>query len=189
MFLLIFIHLKMKQYLITISVLLLNFVLFGQTIEDLKRKNNSEIKELKKDYFEHLQRDQDARIFSIIKQRDLKTLHKLEYNRYHNHRNNKKDSVTRHLASIKKQQELNKQAIKYNDSITNALGYRRVNKIITKREKKRQLEELRASNKRELFYRSQAKNQHQELKKADLKEKINDRHDVLKEKYTIEKSD
>ena len=160
---------------------------FRFLINEIKREHSSEIKELKKEYFQNLQQNQDARIFSITKQRNIYTYKKIEDRRQNATLNFKKDSAIRKRLSIKKQNLFDLKVSNYNDSIANAIGFRRVNKAIADREKKRKAEELDASNKREAFYRSQAILTKKDNSENDLKSKLNTRHSKLKEKYAIDK--
>lgn len=143
-----------------ICVFFISQQLKGQSIEDIREKNNSEIETLKKDYFKNLQENQDARIFSITQQRN--------------------DHI------YKTQNSFDLKVSRYNDSIANAIGFRRVSKAIEAREKKRKAEELEAANKREAFYRSQGVLIKKDDCVNDLKSKLSSRHTILKKKYSIE---
>lgn len=179
----------MKKQILLVSCILINSAIYCQTVEEIRHENNSKIKKLKKEYYNNLQQNQDARIFSITDQRNENTTTKLNQKRHEAKLNHKNNNASRMQVNIKQQQDLNTQNSRYTDSITNALGYRRVNKAIAKRKKQQQLEELRASNKRELFYRSQAISQKKNNQEDILKTKINTRHHILKKKYTIKNSD
>lgn len=175
----------MKKYVILISSYFMSIAIYGQSIDEVRSQNNSEIKELKKDYFEYLQKNQDARIFSITEERKSYTYKKLENRRQHVSENYKKDSATREHLNIKKQHFISKKRSKYNDSIANAIGFRRVSKAISDREKKRKAQELEAANKREAFYRSQTMSLKKDNCKNDLKSRLKSRHATLKKKYII----
>ncbi len=177
----------MRKFAIIICVFFVSQQLKGQSIEDIREENNSEIETLKKKYFENLQQNQDARIFSITQQRNDYTYKKLETKRQNASLNYIKDSINRTLSSIEKQKSFELKVTKYNDSIANAIGFRRVSKAIEDREKKRKAKELEAANKREAFYRSQSVILKKDDCENDLKSKLNSRHARLKEKYAIKK--
>jgi hypothetical protein len=112
----------MKKYIILISIFLTSLVLHGQSIGDIRNENNSEIKKLKKVYFQTLQQNQDARIFSITEDRNAYSYSKFENRRQNAALNFKKDSILRKKLSIKNQNMFNVKLSMYTDSITNALG-------------------------------------------------------------------
>jgi hypothetical protein len=151
----------MKKIAVIICVFFVSQQLKGQSIEDIRVENKSEIETLKKEYFKNLQEDQDARIFSITQQRENYI--------------------------YKKQNSFDLKVDRYNDSIANAIGFRRVSKAIEDQEKKRKAEELKAANKREAFYRSQSLILKKDDCENDLKSKLNFRHEKLKERYAVEK--
>ncbi len=144
------------------------------------------LKKLKKEYYQKLQENQDARIFSITKHRNDYTYQKFENIKKNATLNLQKDRIKRMKLNTEKQHLFNLKITNYNDSIANAIGYRRVSKAIDDLEKKRKLEELRASNKREAFYRSQSIHIKKNDGENNLKSKLDTRHEQLKKKYTIE---
>ncbi|MGB1269297.1 MAG: hypothetical protein ACPG45_06135 [Flavobacteriaceae bacterium] len=176
----------MKKYVILTTSLFACITLQGQSINEIKAEHNSEIKDLKKEYYKNLQENQDARVFSITKNRNDYTYQKLENIKQNAAFNSKKDSIKRMQLSTEKQRLFNLKVTNYNDSIANAIGYRRVSKAIDDLEKKRKLEELRASNRREAFYRSQSVLIKKDDNKNNLKSRLNTRHKQLKKKYSIE---
>lgn len=166
---------------------MVNFTIQGQSIENLKHQNNLEIKQLKIEYFKNLQENNDARIFSIAKKRNDFTYKRLKEKRDNAALSHQKNNFKRLELKREKQDVLTLKTNAYRDSIANELGYRRVSKAIENLEKKRKLEELRAANKREAFYRSQAINLNKQTKESGLKLKINSRHEELKKKYAVKK--
>lgn len=177
----------MRKIAVIICVFFVSQQLKGQSIEDIREENNSEIELLKKEYFENLQQNQDARIFSISQQRNDYTYKKLEEKRQNASLSFIKDSINRNRLSIEKQDLFDFRVTEYNDSIANAVGYRRVSKAIEDREKKRKSEELEAANKREAFYRSQAVVLKQDDSENELKSKLKSRHARLKKKYAVKR--
>lgn len=180
-------HRKMKKPTFLICILLVSFTIQGQSIENLKNEQNSEIEYVKKEYFQNLQRNNDARIFSINEKRNDYTYKRLQEKRDNAALNYKQNSLTREQVKLEKQELLTVKNNAYRDSIANAIGYRRVSKAIENLEAKRKLEELRASNRREAFYRDQAINYKKETNENELKSKLISRHNELKKKYFIRK--
>lgn len=177
----------MKKFAVIICVFFVSQQLKGQSIEDIREENNSEIETLKKDYFENLQQNQDARIFSITQQRNDYTYKKLKTKRLNASLSFIKDSIHRSSLSQLKQDTFDLKVSKYNDSIANAIGYKRVNLAIENRERKRKVEELEAANKREAFYRSQTLILKKDDCENNLKSRLNSRHEKFKKKYAIKK--
>ncbi|MGB0896779.1 MAG: hypothetical protein ACPGU9_03915 [Flavobacteriaceae bacterium] len=175
----------MKTYAFLMIFCLVYSTAQAQTIEEIKQQNNSEINDLKKEYYKKLQDDQDARIFTIAQEREIYTYQKLKQRQHQANINFKNDSAARKHLSIEKQKIYDIKLTRYQDSIENAIGYRRVSKAIAEREKKRKAKELEAAQKREAFYRSQAVAEKKNVSENDLKQKINSRHQALKKKYTV----
>lgn len=176
----------MKKYAILICSCIISISLQAQSIEEIKEQNSAEVKELKKEYFQNLQENQDARIFSIANDRETYTYKKLKVKRQQADLNFKRTNAERELLNLKKQDVYGTKLTRYNDSIANAIGFRRISKAIAEREKKRKAEELEAANRQKAFYRSQALSQKKSDCEKDLKSKLNTRHEKLKNKYAIE---
>lgn len=175
----------MKKIAFLFSLLLIGISTQGQTVTELRDKNNSEIKQLKKEYYKALQDQQDSRILSINEQRSNYIYKKFEDKRTRANELYRKDSVYR--AKLKQAQQLNHQQYKADKiaELRNEIGYRRVSRAIDSIENIRKLKELEAQNKREAFYRSQQVKLEMLEQENELKDKINSRHDVLKNKYAL----
>lgn len=173
----------MKKIIIVITILFTNYSI-AQTIYKL---NNVEIENLKKVYFQNLRTNQDARIFSINKERKTYVYKKLT---------NKKsiaiatfitDSIKRDVFRKNILYDIKIKKLNHNESLLNTIGYRRVNSVFDKIEKEEKKKRLQRENKKEITARDQVKRNKIKVQKKQLKTKIKTRHELLKKKYAIPK--
>jgi len=171
----------MKKIIIIISVLFTNYSI-AQTTDKL---NNAEIENLKKAYFQNLRTNQDARVFSINKQRKIYVYKKLTDKQATANTTFIKDSIRRDIFRKNILYDLKLKKLNHNESLVNTIGYRRVNSIFNKMEKEEKKKRLESTNKAEITNRQQTKKNKIKVQKKQLETKIETRYELLKKKYAI----
>ena len=172
----------MNKIIILTSVLFTNFTIAQSTN---KRLDNTEIEQLKKNYYKNLTINHDARVFSINKQRKTYV-----YKKFTDHKTNTeisfiKDSIKRDIFRKNILYDLKIKRINHSESIANTIGYRRVNSIFDKLEKEEKKKRLENKNTQEIIIRNDKKKAKIKFQKEQLKTKIELRYELLKKKYTI----
>jgi|GEM_PF-3322855 len=175
----------MKKIIIVISVLFTSYSI-AQTIDKL---DNAEIENLKKAYFQNLRTNQDARVFSINKQRKIYVYKKLTNKQTIATATFIKDSLKRDIFRKNILYDLKVKKINHSESLVNTIGYRRVNSVFDKMEKEEKKKRLQRENKEEITARDQVKNNKIKVQKKQLKTKIETRLELLKKKYAIPKKE
>jgi len=171
----------MKKIIIVISVLFTSYS-FAQTIEKL---DNTEIENLKKAYFQNLRANQDARVFSINKQRKTYVYKKLTDKQTTAATTYIKDSIKRDIFRKNILYDLKVKKLNHSESLANTIGYRRVNNVFDKMEKEEKKKRLQKENKEEITTRDRAKKNKIKVQKKQLESKIETRYELLRKKYAI----
>jgi len=171
----------MNKITILTSVLFSSFSIAQST----DKLNNIEIEQLKTAYFQNLQVNHDARVFSINQQRKTYV-----YNKFTNHKNASeasffKDSIKRDIFRKNILYDLKIKKINYSKSLTNTIGYRRLNCVFNQLEKIEKKKRLMNDNYQEVIIRKDNKNNKIKTQKEQLKSKIEIRNELLKKKYAV----
>jgi len=173
------------------KIIILTSVLFTSlTIaQSSDRLNSNKIEQLKTAYFQNLRTNQDARIFSINKQRKTYVYKKFTNHKVATETSFIKDSIRRDI--FRKNILYDHKVKKMNHSLTlaNKLGYRRVNSMFDKLERKEKKKRLENENNQEINIRNNKKKTKIKNKKELLKSKIESRNNLLKKKYAIPNKD
>ena len=100
-----------------------------------------------------------------------------------------KDSIKRDIFRKNILYDLKIKKINHFLSLTNTIGYRRVNNIFYQLEKTEKKKRLEKENIQEVIIRNDHKNTKIKIKKEQLKSKIEIRHELLKKKYAVPTKD
>jgi len=175
----------MKKITIIISVLFASYSI-AQTIDKL---DNTEIENLKKAYFQNLRTNQDARVFSINKQRKIYVYKKLTNKQTTAATTFILDSIKRNIFRKNILYDLKVKKSNHNESLANTIGYRRVNSVFDKMNKEEKKKRLESANKAEITNRQRTKKDKIKAQKKQLENKIETRYELLKKKYAIPKKE
>jgi len=175
----------MNNIIILSSVLFTCFAM-SQSVDKL---NNTEIEQLKTAYFQNLRANQDARVFSINKQRKTYVYKKFTDHKTTTETNFIKDSIRRDIFRKNILYDLKIKKINHSQALVNTIGYRRINNIFYKLEKEEKKKRLKKEKTQEIIIRNDKKKTKIKIKKEHLKYKIESRYDLLKKKYAIPKKD
>ncbi len=171
----------MNKIIILTSVLFTNFTIAQSTNN---RLNNTEIEQLKTAYYKNLRINHDARVFSINKQRKTYVYKKFTDHKTDTETNFIKDSIKRDIFRKNILYDLKVKRISHSESISNTIGYRRVNSIFDKLEKEEKKKRLENENTQEIIIRNDNKKTKIKVKKEQLKSRIESRYELLIKKYT-----
>jgi len=171
----------MKKIIIVISVLFTSYS-FAQTNDKL---DNTEIKKLKKAYFQNLRTNQDARFFLINKKRKIYVYKKLTDKQTTATVTFIKDSIRRDIFRKNILYDLKVKKLNHNESLANTIGYRRINNVFDKMEKEEKKKRLQRKKKEEITTRNLVKKNKIKAQKKQLETKIETRYELLKKKYAI----
>jgi len=171
----------MNNIIILTSVLFTSFTI-AQSSDRLK---NTEIQQLKTAYFQNLRTNQDARVFSINKQRKTYVYKKFTNHKITTETSFIKDSIRRDIFRKNILYDHKVKKINHSLTLTNTLGYRRINSVFDKLEREEKKKRLENENIQEISIRSNKKKTKIKIKKELLKSKIESRNNLLKKKYAI----
>jgi len=171
----------MNKIIILTSVLFTSFTIAQSTY----KLNNKEIEQLKKKYFYNLQVNQDARVFSINKERKTYVYKKFINHKIASKTSFTKDSIKRDIFRKNILYDLKIKKLKHSLSLTNTNGYRRIHNIFDQLERVEKKKRLEKENNQEIIIRKNKKNKKIKIQKEQLKSKIKSRHALLKKKYAV----
>ena len=175
----------MNKIIILTSVLFTSFTIAQST----DKLNNTEIEQLKKKYFYNLQVNQDARVFSINEERKTYVYKKFTNHKIASKKSFTKDSIKRDIIRKSILYDLKIKKINHSLSLTNTIGYRRVNNIFDQLERVEKKNRLKKENSQVVIIRKDHKNKKIKVKKEQLKSKIKSLHELLKKKYAVPTKD
>ena len=171
----------MNKIIILTSVLFTSFTIAQST----NKLDNTEIDQLKTAYFQNLRTNQDARIFSINKQRKTYVYKKFTENKTDTETSFIKDSIKRDIFRKNILYDLKVKKTKHSQSLANTIGYRRVNSMFDKLENVEKKKRLKSENTQEFIIRNNKKKTKIKTQKEQLKSKIKSRYELLKKKYDV----
>jgi len=175
----------MNKIIILTSVLFTNFII----AQSANKLNNTDIEQLKTIYFQNLRANQDARIFSINKQRKTYVYKKFTNHKITTETSYIKDSIKRDIFRKNILYDLKVKKTNHYQSLVNTIGYRRVNSMFDKLEKAKKKKRLKNENTQEIIIRDNQKKTKIKIKKEQLKSKIESRYELLKKKYAVPTKD
>lgn len=171
----------MNKITILTSVLFTCFTIAQST----NKLDNTEIEQLKTTYFQNLRTNQDARVFSINKQRKNYVYKKFTENKNNTETSYIKDSIKRDIFRKNILYDLKVKKTNHSQSLANTIGYRRVNSMFDKLENVEKKKRLESENTQEIIIRNNKKKTKIKTQKEQLKSKIESRHELLKKKYAV----
>jgi hypothetical protein len=176
----------MNKIIILTFVLFTNFTIAQSTNNKL---NKTDIEQLKTVYYKNLRINQDARVFSINKQRKTYVYKKFTDHKTDNETSFIKDSIKRDIFRKNILYDLKVKKTSHSQSLANTIGYRRVNSIFDKLEKEEKKKRLENENTQEIIIRNDKKKTKIKIKKEQLKSRIESRYELLIKKYAVPAKD